>query len=124
MAIGLLLPAALPGTVSASNVSSSEHTTNKTQLEGVLTVKDVINEEYQKYIDKYKGEFSTYDEVRVSANFGDGGKVDMDEFDSSKSKGYKGIQVNNVDEYAALLFYLDDQNNKNTTGKTDKNSGI
>ncbi|MED1664094.1 hypothetical protein [Brevibacillus laterosporus] len=48
----------------------------------------------------------------------------MDEFDSSKSKGYKGIQVNNVDEYAALLFYLDDQNNKNTTGKTDKNSGI
>ncbi|MGG0756676.1 hypothetical protein [Brevibacillus laterosporus] len=55
MAIGLLLPAALPGTVSASNVSSSEHTTNKTQLEGVLTVKDVINEEYQKYIANTKG---------------------------------------------------------------------
>ncbi|RFB31661.1 hypothetical protein DZB91_19325 [Brevibacillus sp. VP] len=55
MAIGLLLPAALPGTVSASNVSSSEHTTIKAQLEGVLTVKDVINEEYQKYIANTKG---------------------------------------------------------------------
>lgn len=55
LAIGLLLPAALPGTVSASNVSSSVHTTNKTQLEGVLTGKDVINEEYQKYIANTKG---------------------------------------------------------------------
>ncbi len=124
LAVGLLLSASLPGTVSASSASSSEHTTNKTHLEGVLTVKDVINEDYQKYIDKYKGEFSSYDEVRASANFGDGGTVDMDEFDLSKSKGYKGIQVNNVDEYAALLFYLDDQNNKHTTGKIEKNSGI
>ncbi|AKF92607.1 hypothetical protein [Brevibacillus laterosporus] len=124
LAVGLLLPAALPGAVSANNVSSAEHISNKTQLEDVLTVKDVIDEDYQKYIDKYKGEFSTYEEVRASANFGDGGTVDMDEFDRSKSKGYKGIQVNDVDEYAALLFYLDDQNNKHTTGKIEKNSGI
>lgn len=79
-----------------------------------LTVADIVESEY---LTKYTNKFKTYEEVRKSAGFTLDGTIDAETINNSTGEGHKGIKVNNVDEYAALLFYLKDQDGQTQTVK-------
>lgn len=109
LALSLLVPVvASPANVLADNsvqATVSEvvesKSSNVSDKSSFLTVKDIVD---QDYIEKYAGKFDSYEEVRNSAGFSSEGTVDL-----NSSEAQQAIKVNNVDEYAALLFYINDQ---------------
>ncbi|WPP41801.1 hypothetical protein SK066_02220 [Paenibacillus hunanensis] len=97
----------LLSTYSSLATAADETLSNESNKQ--YTVKDIVSPEY---LEKYKGKYSSYEEVQEAAGF-ENSLAPIEENQKEEFESRPFLKINSVDEYAAYLFYAKDQNNQN-----------